>query len=75
MLPRLIGLKQALHCWNVTFTTFLKSHGLEESDADPCLFVKKASARKLVIVLYVDDGQVVATHQEDIEVFFAEMSF
>jgi hypothetical protein len=75
LVKSLYGLKQAPRCWNVTFTIFLKSHGLEESDADPCLFVKKASDRKLVIVLYVDDGLVAATHQEDIEEFFAAMSF
>ena len=62
LLKSLYGLKQAPRCWNVTFTEFLKGQGLEESDADPCFFVRKESERKLMIALYVDDGLVAATH-------------
>lgn len=52
----------------MNFTHFLKSQNLEESDADPCLF-EKALYHEFVIVLYVDDGLVAATHQEDIKDF------
>lgn len=34
----LYELKQALRCWNVKFSSFLKQFNLKETDADKCIF-------------------------------------
>jgi len=39
------------------------------SDADPCLYVRQKQDRKLIVVVYVDDGIIAATHLEDCHEF------
>lgn len=46
------GLKQAPRMWNQKFSNFLRQQGLNQSDADNCIFHKDG----LFIALYVDDG-------------------
>lgn len=74
LIKSLYGLKQAPRCWNETCTNFFLSQGLKESEADPCLYFRKSDGRKLLIALYVDDGIIAATHQEDIDTFLQAMS-
>jgi hypothetical protein len=74
LVKSLYGLKQAPRCWNETCTKFFSTQGLVESEADPCLFVRKRDNGKLMIALYVDDGIIAATHQEDIDAFLSAMS-
>ena len=57
----LYGLKQAPRCWNRRFGNFMQKLGLKTSDADPCLYIKENNGNKLVLVLYVDDGQLQLT--------------
>lgn len=63
----LYGLKQASRCWNQKFTNFLKSFNLMASKADSCVFVGNMSGRKIVLAIYIDDGLIAATNENDIE--------
>ncbi|GBL93534.1 Retrovirus-related Pol polyprotein from transposon RE1 [Araneus ventricosus] len=67
------GLNQAPRCWNKCFGQFLLKLGFKANDADPCLYSKEKNGRKLLIVLYVDDGLVAATNQEDLDNFLKEL--
>jgi len=63
----LYGLKQSPRCWNKKFKEVLLRFELRESEADPCLYYRKEEGRKLLVVLYVDDGLVAASRKEDID--------
>ncbi|GBM22853.1 Retrovirus-related Pol polyprotein from transposon TNT 1-94 [Araneus ventricosus] len=69
----LYGLKQAPHCWNKCFGQFLLKLSFKASDANPCLYDKEVNGRKLLIMLYLDDGLVSATNQEDLDNFLKEL--
>ncbi len=69
----LYGLKQSPRCWNKKFKAFLTSHGLQTSEADPCLFYNAAEEHKLLIALYVDDGLVAAKNDEDLQRFLSDL--
>lgn len=69
----LYGLKQAPRCWSKRFNTFLIQAGFKVSEADSCLFIRKKGDKKLIIALYVDDGLVMSTHQQEIESFVKEL--
>ena len=62
----LYGLKQAPRCWNKRFGTFLQKLGFRQSDADPCLFILEKDSKKILLVLYVDDGIVAATDEAEL---------
>ena len=70
----LYGLKQASRCWNKKFTSFLEKHGLQPSDADPCLFIGTLNDSKLMLVLYVDDGLVACENSSFLNRFMTELS-
>jgi len=61
----LYGLKQSPQCWNKRFLDYLLKLGFITTDAHPCLYVQKCHGHKIIIVLYVDDGIVTATHPND----------
>ncbi|PNF28358.1 hypothetical protein B7P43_G17909 [Cryptotermes secundus] len=65
----LYGLKQAPRCWNRHFGKFLSNQGFQASKEDPCLYVKKEKKGKMILVLYVDDGLVTATNEEELKNF------
>lgn len=69
----LYGLKQAPRCWNNRFVNFMKRQGLEATSADPCLFVRKSGNRKLIVALYVDDGLVAGSDQDEINSFIKKL--
>lgn len=52
----LYGLKQAPRCWNSCIAEFLKTTGFQQSEADPCLYIRIRGKSKVLIGLYVDDG-------------------
>lgn len=60
----LYGLKQASRNWNVKFTQFLESYKLKSSTADPCVFT--GTERRIILGIFIDDGIVAASHEEDI---------
>lgn len=63
LVKSLYGLKQASRCWNKKFTKFLKEFKFVQSDADPCLFIRKQKGDMIVLAIYVDDGLLVGTNE------------
>ena len=56
----LYGLKQAPRQWSKKFDSFMVGHGYTRTNADHCVYVKKFSNGKFVILLlYVDDMLIV----------------
>ena len=51
----LYGLKQSPRCWNKTFSNYLKVQNFHQSDADPCLFIRKEGSNVQILAIYVDD--------------------
>ena len=69
----LYGLKQAPRCWNKKFNDFLTKEGFKSSFADPCLYIRNRNGRKLILVLYVDDGLIASSNKEDVEQFITDL--
>ena len=69
----LYGLKQAPRCWNKRLGAFLQQHRFRASDADRCLYVRERDGKKLLLVIYIDDGLMAATDPQEMEVFIGEL--
>lgn len=69
----LYGLKQAPRCWNRRIGKFLEKLQFRVSKEEPCLFIREKNGAKVVLALYVDDGLVAATHQEDLQEFLGQL--
>lgn len=69
----LYGLKQTPRCWNRLFTDFIKKQEMKCISADPCLFIRKRNGKKLIVVIYVDDGLVAGTDEREINLFVKEL--
>lgn len=63
----LYGLKQAPRCWNSKFNEFLNSIGLKQCQADKCVYQGKFDDELVILVLYVDDGLVLAKDRTVLE--------
>lgn len=46
---------------------------MKRSSADPCLFTRKKNGKKLIIVIYVDDGLVAGSDKREIDLFVKEV--
>lgn len=66
----LYGLKQAPRCWNKRFIQFMKETGFKTSTADPCVFYRINQGKTLYAAIYVDDGLLVGTDEQEIKSFF-----
>ncbi|UYV77663.1 hypothetical protein LAZ67_15001846 [Cordylochernes scorpioides] len=71
----LYGLKQSPRCWNQKIVNFMKERCLKESTADPCLFFRKTNDHLLIIAIYVDDGIIAGTNEQEIKEFLDELMF
>lgn len=69
----LYGLRQSPRCWSKRFSTFLQQAGFKTSEADPCLHIRQKGDTKLIVALYVDDGLVMSTHQQEADNFVKEL--
>ncbi|KFD66793.1 LOW QUALITY PROTEIN: hypothetical protein M514_20937, partial [Trichuris suis] len=69
----LYGLKQAPRCWNTRFKEFIRKQKLEQCHADPCLFVRIENGKKLIVAIYVDDGLVAGSSNEEVKQFLEEL--
>ena len=69
----LYGLKQAPRCWNKKCNDFLTKEGFKSGFADPCLYIRNRNGRKLILVLYVDDGLITSSNKEDVEQFLTDL--
>ncbi|GFU06721.1 hypothetical protein NPIL_605191 [Nephila pilipes] len=47
--------------------------GSQVSEAHPCIYIHERKSRKLLIVLYVNDGLIAAIYQLDFEMFTKEL--
>jgi hypothetical protein len=70
----LYGLRQSPRCWNRRFVDYLNKLGFAQSNADSCLYVLHKDGHKLIVVLYVDDGIIAATHAEDCQKFIDDLT-
>ncbi|UYV83405.1 hypothetical protein LAZ67_23000904, partial [Cordylochernes scorpioides] len=71
----LYGLKQSPRCWNQKIVNFMKERCLKESTADPCLFFRKTNDHLLIIAIYVDDGIIAGTNEQETKEFLDELMF
>lgn len=55
LLKSLYGLKQSARVWNKTIDELLKRMGLTQSNADPCLYMRKVGEKVFYVIVYVDD--------------------
>lgn len=51
----LYGLKQAPRAWNVAIHAYLRCLGMQQSNVDHCVYIKKWNNHTLWMVIYVDD--------------------
>lgn len=70
----LYGLKQASRAWNSKFVNLMKACDLNQSKADPCVFHGVISSKKVIILLYVDDGLIIAEDQRSIDNMLKKLS-
>ena len=67
LLKALYGLKQASHMWHNLVSSILVAHLFKKLQTDSCIFIHRWDAgRVIIIVLYVEDIVIAATHKEDI---------
>ena len=59
-------MKQASRCWNEKFTSFLVKFKFKVSQADNCVFVNNDSGKKILLAIYIDDGLIAASSENDI---------
>src|SRR5580765_4598794 len=64
----LYGLKQVPRCWNKKFKNMLLSFDLKETKADPCVFVSTKNEQLLIVAIFVDDGIIAATNDEQVDI-------
>ena len=67
------GLKQAPHCWNERYDTFMRHNGFKISDADPCLYMRVRNGKKLIAPIYVDDGMIAGSDLKVVEAFIRKL--
>ena len=63
----LYGLKQSPRCWNRAFTDSMKSLNFTQSQAEPCMFIRRSAdgTELSIIALYVDDLITVTTNEAE----------
>lgn len=69
----LYGLKQAPRCWNKRFGSYLQQLGFKASEADPCFYIREKNGKKLLLVLYVDDGLIASSDVNELKYFLNEL--
>ena len=74
LIRALYGLKQASREWHLTIAAYLKSIGFKSLYSDSCVFHITTENGKIIIILYVDDFIVLATHMQLIENLFSSLS-
>jgi len=60
-------------CWNKGIEMFLRRQNFRPSAADPCFYIRDKGEKKLLLVLYVDDGILAASDMEDLNLFLAHI--
>lgn len=60
------GLKQSARCWNQRIHTVLQNLNFEQSQSDPCLYIKFTNGKQLYLLIYVDD--ILMACESDMEI-------
>lgn len=68
-LKSLYGLKQSPVSWNIRFKDVRYNFGLFENTENPCLFYSTIKDNKRIVGLYVDDGLIGRTKEDDVNEF------
>ena len=61
----LYGLKQSPRCWNTALTEFMLAQGFEQSDADPCVFIRILNDKLTIVAVFVDDLILLTETEEE----------
>ena len=69
----LYGLRQASREWNHHIDTLLKAFKLTQSPADYCVYFSDHEGIRLLIMLFVDDGLVVSSSPDEMDLILAFM--
>ena len=69
----LYGLKQASRCWNQRFVDEIGKFGLKQSLNDSYIFVRDHKREILILGIYVDDGVVISSNQEEADELIAHL--
>ena len=68
------GLKQAARDWNKTLDHWMKSYGLEASEADACVYTKRVAGDILIVLTWVDDLIIAGSYMRVIDEFKVAIS-
>jgi len=64
----LYDLKQASQSWNFKFDSFLKRFQFVPSKADACVYAGNYNSDKTYLIIYVDDGLILASSKEALNI-------
>lgn len=64
----LYGLKQSRRMWYNRLSEYLQNKGYVNNPICPCVFIKKTTLGCVIIAVYVDDLNIIGTHEEIQEV-------
>lgn len=74
LLKSLYGLRQSSRCWNQRIKVFLTNYGLNQSKADPCIYMLiKNNLIILLVSIYIDDGLVAGIDEETVNDFLCAL--
>jgi hypothetical protein len=60
----LYGLKQLGRMWYNYLSEYLLREGYNNNPICPCVFIKKSESNFVIITVYVDDLNIIGTHEE-----------
>jgi len=69
----LYGLKQSPRCWNQKLMKNMLEQGFVQSTADPCLYIRNRNGEKLLVVVFVDDGLIAGSNEQEVAEFIEHL--
>lgn len=67
LVKAMYGTKQAPREWNMAVDKLMKDRGYTKSSSDSCLYTKMVNGSQVIVVLYVDDGLILAKNQQIVD--------
>jgi hypothetical protein len=64
----LYGLKQFSRMWYNCLNEYMLEKDFENNEICPCIFIKKTTSRFAIVVVYVNDLNLIGTHEELIKI-------